>query len=591
MKKIHFLGTILSALFMPAAFLSCSDEYDLTVDTVVTLDRTDNVKASSFFGGNYVTWDAVRDADSYKIFRINPTVTGVGTLEYLGKSNTNSYADIVSSTNVLTNGNSYGYEVVASGSSDKTGAVFVRDSSPRRSEFNVIANIPDFGSSVTAPTATLSLGNANILVSFTQTAGFEYQFCLADASVLAQKSVKDAFRTTITAPSAVYVDASNIAKVPVSGSGVKNVLVKVSSVSSLYEDVYADLGSVTIPSIGEATETSDFNVQYTSANSVLVSWKPAVLTSGKKAPATDYKVYRVADSVWTQVSGTVNSGYNSKYGATYSITDTVSVNNIVYTYYVVLTDGTSFGTTKSLPLAAYSAEKTDSPTLNVTTYVDGTNGKRDTIKITATKGNSNQTLKLYYKKLDEDSNGNAINVYFDSYTSLELTNNNGLEDSFISYIKDAEEGTYAFRLKAEEAGKKDVSYYTTTIVSGATVNTNNLFVNYETNTAGTTPEYSVTVVDTINTVTDSISNYTYTLYKVVTTTDSAYTSYVTVTTKKVADLTLTTNDTTTSTYKVYTKATTVSKKAESTAKAYVDTKYYVVKALASDSTVSEKESE
>lgn len=421
-------------MFLPAAFLSCSDEYDLTVDTIVTLDRTDNVKASSFFGGNYVTWDAVRDADSYKIFRIENADTNAETTEFLGTSTDNYYADVVSSSNALTNGTSYKYEVVASGSSSSksssvaNGAVFVRDSDARRSETAVIANIPTFGTSVTAPAATLSLGNANVLVSFTQTAGFSYQFYLTDASALAQKSVKDAASsaTATTSADPVYADASSIAKVPVSGSGVKDVLVKVSSVSSLYEDVYADLGSVTIPSIGEVTKTSNAKAQYTSATSVLVTWEPAVLTSGE-APTSDYKVYRVADSVWTQVSGTVSSGLNSDGDTVYSITDTVSVNTVKYTYKVVLTDGTNFGSTQSCSLSAYSADTTDEPSLDVTTYVDGTDGKRDTIKITATKANSNQKLTLYYKKLAEDSDGNTITAYFDSFTKLDLENENGLD--------------------------------------------------------------------------------------------------------------------------------------------------------------------
>lgn len=600
MKKTQLLGTILSALFLPAAFLSCSDEYDLTVDTIVTLDRTDNVKASSFFGGNYVTWDAVRDADSYKIFRIENADTNAETTEFLGTSTNNYYADVVSSSNLLTNGTSYKYEVVASGpsssqsSSGANSAVFVRDSDARRSETAVIANIPTFGTSVTSPAATLSLGNANVLVSFTQTAGFSYKFYLANASDLAQKSVKDAFQeygTGSASVNTVYADASSIAKVFVSGSGVKDVLVKVSSVSSLYEDVYADLGSVTIPSIGEATETNNVNAQYVSATSVLVSWKPAVLTSGEKAPTSDYKVYREADSVWTQVSGTVSSGVNSSNSTTYSITDTVSANNIAYTYYVVLTDGTSFGTTKSIDLAKYSADKTEKPTLTVTTYVDGTDGKSDTIKITATKANSNQKLTLYYKKLAEDSDGNKIEAYFDSFTKLDLENENGLEDSYISYIKDADEGTYLFRLKAEEDGKKDASDYDTIAVNGADVDTNSLSVSYDSSTVDGTTTYSVTVSDSINTKTDSLSNYTYTLYKVVTKREITYYEYVTVETSKVADLTLTTDDTTTSTYKTYTKATTVDKKAESTSDEYVSTTYYVVKALASDSTVSAKESE
>lgn len=588
-------------MFLPAAFLSCSDEYDLTVDTIVTLDRTDNVKASSFFGGNYVTWDAVRDADSYKIFRIENADTNAEITEFLGTSTDNYYADFVTSSNVLTNGTSYKYEVVASGSSSSKSssvandAVFVRDSDARRSETAVIANIPTFGTSVTAPAATLSLGNANVLVSFTQTAGFSYQFYLTDASALAQKSVKDvaSSATAIASAKPVYADASSIAKVPVSGSGVKDVLVKVSSVSSvssLYEDVYADLGSVTIPSIGEVTKTSNAAAQYTSATSVLVTWEPAVLTSGE-APTSDYKVYRVADSVWTQVSGTVSSGFNSDGDTVYSITDTVSVNTVKYTYKVVLTDGTSFGSTQSYSLSAYSADTTDEPSLNVTTYVDGTDGKSDTIKITATKANSNQKLTLYYKKLAEDSDGNTITAYFDSFTKLDLENENGLEDSYISYIKDADEGTYLFRLKAEEDGKKDESAYKFKAVNGAGVETSSLSVSYDSSAVDGTTTYSVKVSDSIYTKTDSLSNYTYTLYKVVTKRETTYYNYVTVETSKVADLTLTTDDTTTSTYKTYTKATTVDKKAESTSDENVSTTYYVVKALASDSTVSAKKSE
>lgn len=571
MKKLcKIVGFSLLAL-SGLIFESCSNDSSEDVTTVVTLDKPANVNVTSFAGGNYISWDSVKDATGYEVYRVENSKAVFLTQT---SSSARNWADIVSSTNALTDGTYYTYEVVAKGSN--TG-IFVRDSEAS-SSYSVYSNIPEFGTAPNAPNATPSLGNGYILVPFTQTAGYSYQFASVDASDLLQKTIKNAFDSASASATSIDTEytgsVSNIAKLSIPSSGEKNILVKVSYVSPLYDVTYANLGSVTVPSIGEIKPTTKAKAQYTSTTSVLVSWTPAVLDSGN-APTSDYKIYRVSDGKWTDISTYrtkyegINATDTSNVSESYSITDYISDNSIAYTYYIVLTDGTNYGTVAEATLSKYTAAATDEPIFTSLTYVN------NYIKAEVEKGNSNQSLSLSYVKLSENIAEETITSYISSdyFNTVSLENENGYDDSYINYIY-ASEGTYLFKLVASETGKQDSVVYKTVTANGTSVPTSGLSVTYSESSSTSSSSAYVKVYES-----SSTSSYIYNLYKLVTTIDTSYPYHVRVETNAVGSDSLSLSyDSSTSRYSV---TQSVDKKSSDH---NVTTEYYVVKALSSDST-------
>ena len=345
-------------------------------------------------------------------------------------------------------------------------------------------------------------------------------------------------------------------------------------------------------SIGESEAIKNVKAEYIASKTALVSWTPATLKNGKDSPVANFKVYRTSDvdETWTAVSAEVKEGQKAeqdtsgkvKISEGYYITDTVEDDSISYTYYVVHTDGKLFGTynetANSVKLSKVTLAETDAPALTVSTFIGSTAGIANTIKITSTKANEKQTLALSYVKLAEYADGKSVEYITSDFTALELANNNGYADSYINYIEKAAAGTYLVKLTASEEGKKDSSVYKIVIVSDAAVNTSSLSVSSD----GT----KVTVKEGIakDSKTDSVANYTYTLYKVVSTTSKDYLDSVTVETKPLGKVELA--------YPAGVTAYCTKDIADpKSTEINVATLYYVVKALASDPSVFAKVSE
>ena len=374
--------------------------------------------------------------------------------------------------------------------------------------------------------------------------------------------------------------------VPVTGSSEYEIRLKVSSVSDLYEPVVVLLGSLSVESIGESDSIKDVKAEYIASKTALVSWTPATLKDGKDSPVANFKVYRTSDvdDTWTAVSAEVKEGQKAepdtsgtvKISEGYYITDTVEDDSISYTYYVVHTDGTHFGTysesDNSAKLSKVTLTKTVDPTLTVSTFIESTAGIENTIKITSTKGNEKQTLALSYVKLAEDADGDAVEYISSDFTALELANNDGYADSYISYIKDAPAGTYLVKLTASENGKKENSVYKTVIVSPAETLGSTLTVSSD-GTKVTVQEYIAK-----DSKLDSVANYNYTLYKVVSTANKDYSNSVSVVTTKIDEVALAYPIGVTNYCE---KEIPDTKSTESN----VTTLYYVVKARASDPSV------
>lgn len=609
MKKTIFrlFGTSLIAASV-FGFVSCGDvsDYDSKIDTILSLNAP-SVTAKAYPGVNYISWEPVTSAQGYTVYRVKD---GVASTLRTVKSNVTSYADIADSTHVLSDGKEYKYIVEAMSETDPalSRAVYVKNS---QGSATVKAIVPPAGSPAisaepasasgkdyikkyyeklvtkAAENVNFSVKNGKFYAEYPATAGFKYGInaaekgkydALGESSVLAPKFIsnyKEDYKAeeTKTVPS----------------SGEFEIFLTVGSVSDLYKPVVLKIGSETVKDIGEASSISNVSAKYVAKKSVIVSWKPATLTAtGKNSPVSNFKVYRSsdADSSWTAISSEVKEGQaldSISVGSTtvsegYYITDTVEDDSIGYKYYVVHTDGTYYGSSYGqASLSGVTAAETDKPTLTVSEFVGSESGAY-TVKITSTKANEKQTLALSYVKLAEDAKDKVLEYILSDFTALELSNNNGYADSYINYIEKAAAGTYLVKLTASEEGKKDSSVYKIVIVSDAAVDTSSLTVSSD----GT----KVTVTEGIakDSKTDSVANYTYTLYKVVSTTSKDYLASVTVETKPLGKVELAYPAGVTA---YCTKDIEDVKSTESN----VTTLYYVVKALASDPSVFAKVSE
>lgn len=608
MKKTIFrlLGTSLIAASV-FGFVSCGDasDYDSKIDTVLSLNAP-SVTAKAYPGVNYISWEPVTSAQGYTVYRVKD---GVASTLRTVNSDVTSYADIADSTHVLSDGKEYKYIVEAMSETDPalSRAVYVKNS---QGSATVKAIVPPAGSPAisaepasasgkeyikkyyeklvtkAAENVTISIKNGNFYAEYPATAGFKYEI---SASVKGKyDALGGAFDFTFDTFENYKEDyKAEFNNGPVPGSSEYEIRLKVSSVSDLYEPVVLLLGSLSAESIGESEAIKNVKAEYIASKTALVSWAPATLKDGKNSPVANFKVYRTSDvdDTWTAVSAEVKEGKDGgsvKISEGYYITDTVEDDSISYTYYVVHTDGKLFGkyneTANSAKLSKVTLTKTDAPVLTVSKFVGSTAGIANTIKITSTKGNEKQTLALSYVKLAEDADGKPVKYITSDFTAIELANNNGYADSYINYIKDAPAGTYLVKLTASENGKKENSVYETVIVSPAEA----LGSSLEVSSDGT----KVTVTENIakDSKVDSVSNYKYTLYKVVSTANKDYSDSVSVVTTNLDEVALAYPTGVTSYCEKEipdTKSTELN----------VTTLYYVVKARVSDPSIFAKVSE
>lgn len=611
MKKTIFrlLGTSLIAASV-FGFVSCGDasDYDSKIDTVLSLNAP-SVTAKAYPGVNYISWEPVTSAQGYTVYRVKD---GVASTLRTVKSNVTSYADIADSTHVLSDGKEYKYIVEAMSETDPalSRAVYVKNS---QGSATVKAIVPPAGSPAisaepasasgkdyikkyyeklvtkAAENVTISIKNGNFYAEYPATAGFKYEI---SASVKGKYDALGGAFDFLSKPFENYKeDYKAEFNKPVPGSSEYEIRLKVSSVSDLYEPVVLLLGSLSAESIGESEAIKNVKAEYIASKTALVSWAPATLKNGKNSPVANFKVYRTSDvdDTWTAVSAEVKEGQETgkdggsvKISEGYYITDTVEDDSISYTYYVVHTDGKLFGkyneTANSAKLSKVTLAETIAPTLTVSKFVGSTAGIANTIKITSTKGNEKQTLALSYVKLAEDADGKPVKYITSDFTAIELANNNGYADSYINYIKDAPAGTYLVKLTASENGKKENSVYETVIVSPAEA----LGSSLEVSSDGT----KVTVTENIakDSKVDSVSNYKYTLYKVVSTANKDYSDSVSVVTTNLGEVALAYPTGVTSYCEKEipdTKSTELN----------VTTLYYVVKARVSDPSIFAKVSE
>ena len=340
---------------------------------------------------------------------------------------------------------------------------------------------------------------------------------------------------------------------------------------------------------------------YTAEGKARIYWTAATYKeNGEEIDTKLYKVYRkvqdLDDSTYTLLSATATaseltsgtSSSASKVGTRLYIDDTIEKTKVAYTYKVVISDGTSVASSGYTTgyLSAYSANVSYvyTPTVKAETYIDGTDHAKTSIKITSTKNSSdkNETLKLYYAVLAEDTSSYVIAG--SEWNPLTLTNYDSAAGKYYNYLTGQKPGLYVFKLVASEDGKESsVDYDTVTVatknvsVTAGTLNVSPIY-KYDATTNsydyGTYTDNKCTYYDYLsNSDTDSFSNYTFVLRKVVITTDK-YSNETVVSTDDLKTLDPPTYSSTNYRYETSYPDSDVPK---STSGAYKSVKYYVVK--------------
>ena len=625
MKKILSVSAAALTLLASAALISCGaegDDYSGATDTVLQL-ASPSVSAKAYPGVNYITWEPIAGAESFELYRTADGESSSTKIAAVSGTMT-EYADIAASDHILSDGKSYKYTVIAVSSSDPSRAVYVKSSQASASVTAIVpvsgTNVADFTDSYSknyfkkldstnlSKNVTVSTTDGYVYAEYPATAGFKYGVTIFDANeyeALGNDAVNNA--TTANYKEDYKAEFKNSSAITSAGNYV--AVAKIESVSALYTPTYVALGSVEVKNIGESSATSNTSAVWIAENKARISWTPAQLTAtGENTATTNYKVYRSsdADNTWVSVEGSVVSGEetdaSANVSAVYYIDDSLSDNTIAYTYHVVHTDGTYYGTytasDNEASLAKFAYAQTGVPSVTANPYNNDATGVADTIKIVVTKNGTyyNQTLAVSYVKLADDADGSAVMTYAaDSFTSIALANNNGEEDSYTVYITDAAAGTYLIKVTASETGKTNNTVYKLVTVDAAKVSVSGISANFGKFTISGNEVKAVTIVDTeINDTTDALSNYTYGLYKVVITETDKYNDIVKVETTAVNDnitLAKVTNASGDKLYEDYGLATgnyAAAVSVDYSTGSLITNSFYVKKALKSDATVYAK---
>ncbi|MDE5898284.1 MAG: hypothetical protein K2H09_03340 [Treponemataceae bacterium] len=495
MKRIvSFVGGALAAV-SAAVLVSCNDapSYDARTDTVINLDAP-SVSAKAYPGVNYISWAPVVHADTYIVYRAAEGKKDVVILEAYGCE----CIDAVSYGNMLVDGVTYTYYVEATTSktagsitfTDENGNDVTMDGEPlarqvylgnSRGSASVKAVVPAPGTSVFSldgsytkdafAVSKAELKDGGIWLSFPAAAGFRYRLYTVDATAqwgdtaggTKYQSLYDA-----TVYQARFIDSyTAVAKVPVMEAGDKTVVIKVASCSDLYEPEFIDT-NITVPvdSMTELAVTQTVSAVYLNAEVARISWKPAVLAGGAAAKPEFYKVYRKeisGDGSYVEVAGVKSGEFASEYGnqtaTLYYVDDTVPNNTVPYQYYIVLTDGISFGQMQQKYLGVYEYNTVQESSA----YVSVSNASC----VASDDDNRANDIQLGFSYYANDTAGLAIywasvlkvgesdgTYEVGAWTSVLPTSFSGYSGTVL--LKDMKAGKYIFKLVSQDEGKRPV---------------------------------------------------------------------------------------------------------------------------------------
>ena len=554
MKKLLSVGAAALALAASVALISCGteagDDYSGATDTVITL-ATPSVTAKAYPGYNLVSWQPVSGVEKYELYRYEGgSVTDQQVITLLADKT--YYED----TDDLQNNVKYTYKVMAVGNISSRN-VYTQDSAAGSA--SVTAIVPPLTTSalnlaayeggysgtektlsstetskylLSADLSEITSNKGSVAVAIPAKAYLDYAVMLSAGDLY---SVNNVFSSTTVSSGDTSTIVNNTTLPMVSAvttAGEYAVYVKATAKSPYFvnSDV-VKVGTVTYDAVEASSNPAITSVAYTdNGKTARLIFTPATYIDGTTSATTDYVVYKTVtgESGYTAVSGTVKAYAATT--STYYVDDEISDNTVKYTYTLVLTKDGKYGTTsRTATLAAYSQAAAETPTISASTLTLDTDNVTNDIKWTVTVTNAETTFSAYVLYKGANYTGTPVASDFDTTTALTFVsedNTNGLTS--YAYTKDATEGKAYLLVVTSRDGYKDTYTVSNAVtISAATVSAPTLSVNkYDntvtgaTTTTATVNDVIINVTDDIDVESDSIANYTYTLYRTTSTVTS-----------------------------------------------------------------------
>ena len=306
------------------------------------------------------------------------------------------------------------------------------------------------------------------------------------------------------------------AKVAITDSGKKTITVAASSANQIYaKSTVTATATVTVPKLFVTTDTSNVKAVWASATKAHITFTGAKLDDDTYAPAAYYKVYRYANLAYTEVTGVTASTTNTDSTTAAFYVDDASAPAAGCTYYVAITNGTSYGMSANGTLAAYSAVA-KAITLTPSTVMLDADGISNDIKLTVTVPND-ETAAVSYADAGITANDNLVAADFTNAvtlpTSYEPTTDGKVYTIFIKNLTVGH--SYYFRAVASKTGYADAVNYTGayTIVVGTFATPVVTAKPYALPTSTKYNNVSVVVTDTVDEKTETFANYSYELFR------------------------------------------------------------------------------
>lgn len=436
MKKTNLLKGALSVLAVSVLLASCT-QVDSRIDTIDTLE-TPSVKAVAYPGVNYISWDAVKGAQGYKVTKI---VDGGFEEVIESDCNTNFITNVVPTDKVDVE-----YKVYALSNTDPSRAVYIYDSkagsatvtnifppvgteaielpkyekdsgwdfdedadnSEWKDEFiptkdNIKVNKVDENYVITVPTkAYLTTKIAAILGNKEDIYDYDNDNN-HDLTSVNQFGYQNKYNTT----KAITFTSAGEYKI----KATVNFLGE-DKADCYYKRTVIDLDPIVIGAV-ETSTSSEISVSYINTAKTIARVKiiPAVAKDGKQFAVENYKVYRALkgskqlDEV-TGLKADSETGSNGVKTVYYVVDDTVPANNVDYDYYALLSvNGCLEAGEKTDTLYAASPVKVDAiETLNVNAVALDEDGITNDIIVTVKPATGTKIVAISYGVVDSASN-------------------------------------------------------------------------------------------------------------------------------------------------------------------------------------------
>ncbi|MCQ2597338.1 MAG: hypothetical protein MJ181_05760 [Treponema sp.] len=539
MKKTFLFVTSVIALAVGLMVTSCKNPSE--IDTVLYLSKP-VVKATSYPGMNYVSWLPVANANGYLL-----TVVEDGNTKYQRSFDYDDALNYVD-TDILDKAK-YTYYVEAE-SKTSTGRSVVTENATGASS-TVTGNVPAYN--------TLSLD----LVNYEGSKGGNKEFVVAPNNIHVSRDVVGKF--SISFPGKAYLEYTYgysidnedgttgkerfsgysisdpttndkilyTANTSITSAGKHTFFVYAYAVNSHFgiSPKVVSAETVTVKKLDVETEATMTSASYKDfGKTVRIIFAPAKLTSTANAPLDYYKMYRstaAAPYDYTEVKGAIN--YTDSTKTALYVEDTVADNTVKYIYTLVTTDGTNYASTApTKEVGIYKYADQDATTVSGSVTADDTDGAKNDIEWTITLPSAEVTIDGVYVLAKDVTDTDAV-VAADFDTTAESIKLYALDDEtglkFVAYTPNMAVGKNVYMLvKTSQENKNPGEWISDAVETKAqeTVTAATVSVSVYDNTLNdsTSASYTavyddviVSVTDTIDVTSDSIENYSYTLYK------------------------------------------------------------------------------